>query len=143
VKRLRSRSLNGAAAISLVLCFMTIAMWVKSYGSPWVRVIPLNGHIRPNGNYEDDVTWGYDVRSYDGVIDVTPFYSFYEWKTPYWKLVILFSFLPLRRFIPWQLFQVRQRRIAAGLCPQCGYDLRVTPDRCPECGTEVLTKTAK
>jgi tRNA(Ile2) C34 agmatinyltransferase TiaS len=31
-------------------------------------------------------------------------------------------------------------RLRAGLCPRCGYDLRVNNGRCPECGATVPAK---
>ncbi len=60
---------------------------------------------------------------------------------PFWACLVLFAAIPALWLISFKPRQ-RKRRLRAGLCPNCGYDLRATPDpngpqfdRCPECGT--------
>ena len=91
--------------------------------------------VGPHGGIESADEWDWHVSSTSGYFDIEPSGSFYEWKTPYWKIVLLLLSWPVAYFVPWNLLSVRQRRIRHGLYPACGYDLRATPDRCPECGT--------
>lgn len=61
-------------------------------------------------------------------------------RLPFWFVLTLAgiaALLPLRRAL------IRFRRKRKGLCPQCGYDLRMTPGRCPECGAEASTRRGR
>lgn len=53
---------------------------------------------------------------------------------PHWFFAVASSALPVTCLARWVRSRQRMRRIARGLCPKCGYDLRATPGRCPECG---------
>ncbi len=63
---------------------------------------------------------------------------FVEFVVPIWPFVLMFAMFPLLR--GWQWFS--RRRVASGLCVQCGYDLRAHKpgQKCPECGTVVAAR---
>jgi hypothetical protein len=58
---------------------------------------------------------------------------------PCWVAALAFAILPALWAHSWRRRRTRQRRIAAGLCPECAYDLRESHGRCPECGTPAAT----
>jgi hypothetical protein len=52
-------------------------------------------------------------------------------RFPHWFLLPFFAAMPLLSV--WRA-RTRRRRVREGLCVNCGYDLRASPQRCPECG---------
>jgi hypothetical protein len=79
--------------------------------------------------------WGFAIGSGTNQAGATIVFA-----VPLWFLTML-SAIPLGSFY---LIRRRLRRISRlGLCPNCGYDLRATPERCPECGTQVQPKARR
>ncbi len=70
-----------------------------------------------------------------------------EHEPLYWVVPVVFTRTSRVGVSYWVIFVVtlvghlwlfpRPKRVRAGYCANCGYDLRATPGRCPECGREV------
>ena len=71
--------------------------------------------------------------------------AYYTLFLPQWLLILAllaYPYIFLRRTPIW--LSARRQRLAQGLCPACGYDLRAhkAGDRCPECGTIITVPPA-
>jgi hypothetical protein len=53
---------------------------------------------------------------------------------PWLLLTICSALTPTAAVIRWRRERRRRHRLASGLCPACGFDLRASSGRCPECG---------
>ena len=161
---MKRRLFTILSALSLLLCVVVCVLWVRSY-LDGEAVIIRQGHeelVLRNGIGNVTVRWATTAEEQEAewrVVSLVPanmdrwalyFWNFKAWWgldaltsdrrsdmnrgliVPHWFLAALLLVLPTT----WGcLFRRRRRRLHAGLCPSCGYDLRATPDRCPECGT--------
>lgn len=79
------------------------------------------------------------IASHSADIITVPSHAHYL-RIPLWFLVMLTATSPVVRFVVRHRRSSPAWRMAHGLCPTCGYDLRASKERCPECGTAILAQ---
>jgi hypothetical protein len=145
----RRRLFTFFSALSLLLCLTLCVLSVPTGdGVPTVellRVPTKNGHFMVDSTRMGVSAYASDRRSANDFVLKKPLgvrvfdvpldnHSLRGVTIPHWMLVLPLAVLPL-----WWLKVVhrqrrRAKRLAAGQCEACGYDLRESPERCPECG---------
>src|SRR3954467_11305549 len=101
------------------------------------RYIPSEiGDARVGRNWKNFNSWGgagneWDPRLKRGYRTVGNYQA-----VPFWCVMVVVGLPLLPRAVRWCRDRSRRWRRRRGLCANCGYDLRASPQRCPECGAE-------
>jgi len=114
--------------------FSSTSDWLDDHPNSMLvgyRALPIAPFERlPNQNWAGHYWHGFQWHHRD-----EPGFTIGElwiFAVPHWFLLALLLPLPLARLgHRWRTSKRRRQ----GLCENCGYDLRATPERCPECGT--------
>jgi hypothetical protein len=153
VKRMWQIIFNGLTVVSLVLCVVTLVLWV--FGAFDVTIVLLR-HPFELYSGSDRIWYAIMPRNFSKLL-IGPIrivgrgflvggfarYSFENGETgllvgvKHWFVVACtaaLGFPAARQVARW----IHRRQLSRhGCCHVCGYDLRATPDRCPECGTAI------
>jgi hypothetical protein len=125
------RDASGLGMIDL----KTNLEWYWDHGATWTGALGsdfIPGHAL-RFEWRRDVQMlgiGYHHGTYDQ-------YETWEFDLPYWALVAALAVAPSLAMATLLRRRRRLRRSGAGLCMECGYDLRASRERCPECGTNI------
>jgi hypothetical protein len=108
---------NLLTGVAILLAVGTAFAWFLSSKHPWstcVEFVNLDAHgrfgtrnatwqirwFKTNG--EPYTSWAWSISGDEDKLDVEPRYSFYEWKIPWWKIILLWLVVPILRFSPWR-----------------------------------------
>ena len=156
MKRVVRVMFNALTTLSLFLCVTTCVFWVRSTRSDKLDrlflipirpdrinlvILSMDGElVTVRAPYAVMRNLAFDCK----VATVMPgirystkclYANQQVWWVSYWYPVLLTLIMPGIFCCRWRAAANRRRRMRAGYCLSCGYDLRSTPDRCPECGT--------
>lgn len=110
------QGINGSPLVDAQPLHIRSAPWTRGIPRPW-RVMTVARKSFFGVEY--------------GTSSLAPEVWRREIVAPYWLVAAAFAPIPATWLLQWEL---PRRRVRAGRCAFCGYDLRATPERCPECG---------
>ena len=159
----KSKACTFAAAVSLAVSVAALTAWAwggsvsfrdlgdwglwSHRGSLCFRILRYIGERPVTGpvltvmwdEWDTHLKWAGFEYGRGEFIDGRFRYATAQVRVPLWFVALLAAPLPAWRGRTLARKRTASRRSSQGLCVQCGYDVRATPDRCPECGAAPLT----